>query len=217
MTSQSSHDYSAVLVVPSARELSVRLPLALVGIALIGLSIALSVRADLGVAPWDVLHKGLAERTGASFGLVVVLVGAVVMLAWIPLHQRPGIASVVNVLLVGPSAGVALHWIGAPTAWWARTALLLAALLGFGVGGGLYIGAALGPGPRDGLMTAISARGVPVWKVRTVLEATVLVVGWLLGGPVGVGTIVLAFGAGPITHVALARFHRPITTEAHGE
>ncbi len=203
-------DYSAVLLLPRPRELARRLPPAVIGMLLIGLSIALSIRADLGLAPWDVLHKGLAQRTGISFSLVLIGVGVLVMLAWIPLRQRPGFGSLINVVMVGPFAGLALHWIGAPDAMPARVALLLAALVGFGIGGGLYIGAALGPGPRDGLMTALAARGIPVWRIRTVIELSVLIAGALLGGQVGVGTVVLAFGMGPITHWALELFHVPV-------
>ena len=203
-------DYSQVIALPRGRELSRRLVPAVIGMVMIGVSIALSIRADLGVAPWDVFHKGLSERLDISFTWVLIDVGVVVMLAWIPLHQRVGIGSLINLAVIGPSAGLALHWIGAPHSLAVRIALLVFALFGLGVGAGLYIGAALGPGPRDGLMTAISARGFAVWKVRTVLEVSALVAGWILGGKVGVGTVVLAFGAGPITHVALERFHQPV-------
>jgi uncharacterized membrane protein YczE len=214
-----SPDYSAVVRFRDLGETSRRLPAAVGGIVLIGACIGMSVRARLGLAPWDVFHKGLANRSGVSLGLVIVLVGLVVMIAWIPLRQRVGVGTIINVAVVGPVANASLHVLPSPQALVPRIALLLGALVGFGVGGGLYIGAALGPGPRDGLMTAISARGLAVWKVRTVMEVSVFAIGWLLGGSVGIGTVVLAFGQGPITHWALERFHLPIhtATEAHGE
>ncbi len=217
--SQAARDYSAVLRRPSRTDLARRLPQAIAGMLALGISTALSLRADLGASPWDVFHQGIARRTGWPFGAVVVGVGAVVMVAWIPLHQRFGLVSLINVAMVGPAAGVALDHLGAPSAMATRVLYLAAATIGFGVGAGLYIGAALGPGPRDGLMTALTARGLSVWKVRMALEVSILIVGWALGGTVGAGTVVLAFACGPITHVALARFHVPLSVRigVHGE
>jgi uncharacterized membrane protein YczE len=192
----------------------------LLGIVAIGIAIALSVEAHLGVSPWDVLHQGLAEATGASFGTVVVVVGLVVLLAWIPLRQRLGLGTVVNTLSIGFVADATLHVLPTPDALAVRVLLLGSAIVVFGVGGGLYIGAGLGPGPRDGLMTAITARGHRLWVVRTVLEVSALGAGFALGGTVGVGTVVIALTIGPLTHLALRRFHLPVrapTQEVLGE
>lgn len=206
----SQPDVGTVLVFPSGRELARRLPPLLVGISLISLGTTLSVRARLGIAPWDVFHQGVAERTGISFGWVIVLVGVVVLLVWIPLRQRLGVGTVINTVLVGTLVKVFLPIVGKPDRLVIRGGMLVAAILALGLGGGLYIGAALGPGPRDGLMTAITARGHRLWLVRTVLELTVLIVGWALGGNVGVGTALIAFSLGPVVHFALRRFHLPV-------
>jgi uncharacterized membrane protein YczE len=210
----SQPDVSAVLLFPSRRELLRRFPPLLVGIALISLGISLSVRAHLGLAPWDVFHQGVSKRTGISLGWVIVGVGVVVLVAWVPLHQRFGIGTIVNTVLVGALVKLFLPLIGTPDQLWVRIAMLFGAIAAFGVGGGLYIGAALGPGPRDGIMTAITARGHRLWVVRTVLELSVLVVGWVLGGNVGVGTALIAFSLGPTTHWAISRFHLPVPTSS---
>jgi len=206
--------YSQVLSFPSARELRRRMPPLVVGLFVLGFAIAVSVRARLGVSPWDVLHQGLAQVTGLSFGLVVVLVGLVVLLVWIPLHQRLGVGTVLNALSVGFIANLGLYLIPEQHTMATRIAMLLASIVMFGVGGGLYIGSGLGPGPRDGLMTAIAARGYRIWIVRTGLECSALVVGYLLGGHVGVGTVLLAFSIGPVTHAGLRRFHLPVSDAA---
>jgi uncharacterized membrane protein YczE len=206
----SSPDVGAVLLFPSGRELVRRLPPLLIGIALISLGTSLSVRARLGLSPWDVFHQGLSRHTGVSLGWIIVIVGAIVLLAWIPLRQRLGVGTVINTALVGVLVKVFLPHIGAPDAIAVRIPMLLGAIASFGLGGGLYIGAALGPGPRDGLMTAITARGHRLWAVRTVLELSVFLAGWALGGNVGVGTALIAFSLGPTVHFALNRFHRPV-------
>jgi uncharacterized membrane protein YczE len=220
MTDSGDPDVAAVLLFPSPRELARRVPPLLVGIALISLGTSLSVRARLGVAPWDVFHQGVSKRTGLSLGWVVVLVGFVVLLAWVPLRQRLGIGTIVNTVLVGTLIKVFLPHIGTPDLVAVRVVMLLGAVGAFGIGGGLYIGAALGPGPRDGLMTAITARGHRLWVVRTILELSVLAVGWLLGGNVGIGTALIAFSLGPVIHVAVRRFHLPVpahSSEVLGE
>jgi uncharacterized membrane protein YczE len=212
--------YAQVLSFPSASELRRRLPPLVLGLFVLGFAIAVSVRARLGVSPWDVLHQGIAHVTGVSFGLVVVLVGLVVLLTWIPLHQRLGLGTVLNTLSVGFIANLGLFLIPEQQSMAVRIAMLLASIVMFGVGGGLYIGSGLGPGPRDGLMTAIAARGHRIWIVRTGLECTALVAGYLLGGHVGVGTVLLAFAIGPVTHAGLRRFHLPVrddTPEVLGE
>ncbi len=216
------HDaqYARVLRAPNARELRRRMPPLVAGLLVLGFAIAISVRAQLGVAPWDVFHQGLAKLTGVSFGLVVVVVGLVVLLAWIPLRQSFGIGTVLNTASVGFIANFALWLIPPEHRLIVRIPMLLGSLVMFGVGGGLYIGAGLGPGPRDGLMTALTARGHRLWVVRTILECTVLVIGLALGGNVGVGTVLIAFAIGPLTHAGLRRFHLPVgdaATEVLGE
>jgi uncharacterized membrane protein YczE len=206
--------YAQVLSFPSASELRRRLPPLVLGLFVLGFAISVSVRARLGVSPWDVLHQGLAHVTGISFGLVVVLVGLVVLLTWIPLRQRLGVGTVLNTLSVGIIANLGLFLIPEQHTMAVRIAMLLASIVMFGVGGGLYIGSGLGPGPRDGLMTAIAARGHRIWVVRTGLECTALVAGYLLGGHVGVGTVLLAFAIGPVTHAGLRRFHLPVRDDA---
>ena len=210
----SEADYSHVILFPSPRELRRRLPPLIAGLLLLGLAIALSIRAELGLAPWDVFHQGIAETTGLSFGIVVVLVGLVVLLAWIPLRQRIGVGTVFNTLSIGFIANFGLWLLPEQDRLTVRIPFLLVALVLFGLGGGLYIGSGLGPGPRDGLMTAIAARGHRLWVVRTVLECSVLVAGFALGGDVGVGTLLVALGIGPLTHAALRRFHLPVHADA---
>lgn len=196
-----------VLTFPSGRELARRLPRLLLGILLLGGGIAPVLRAELGVAPWDVFHQGLADRTGLSFGVVTVLVGLVVLLTWIPLRQRMGLGTIVNTLTVGfvINAGLAVipHVESLPVRW----TMLVGGIIVSAAGMALYIGAGLGPGPRDGLMTAVAARGYRLWLVRTLIEVTVLVGGLALGGDVGIGTVLFAFGIGPVGHWFLARFH----------
>lgn len=196
-----------VLSFPSRRELVRRVPRLVLGILLLGMGIAPVIDAELGVAPWDVFHQGLADLTGLSFGLVTVLVGLVVLLTWIPLRQRMGLGTIVNTLTLGfvINAGLAVipHVESLPVRW----AMLLGGIVVSAAGMALYIGAGLGPGPRDGLMTALAARGHPLWLVRTVIEVVVLAAGLALGGNVGIGTVLFAFGIGPVGHWFLARFH----------
>jgi uncharacterized membrane protein YczE len=196
-----------VVTVPTVRDLRRRLPQLLVGLPVLGVGIALTLEARLGVSPYDVLHQGIAHRTGLSVGTVVILVGLVILLFWIPLRQRPGIGTVVNTLTVGLVIDVALRVVPEPDLLAARIPLLLVGILVTGLGMGLYIGAGLGPGPRDGLMTGIAARGHPIWAVRTLLELAALAAGWVLGGNVGVGTVLFAFSIGPLGHFFLAHLH----------
>jgi uncharacterized membrane protein YczE len=196
-----------VVTFPGGAELRRRLPRLLGGIVLLGTGIAMTIEARLGVSPYDVLHQGLARKTGLSFGTVVVAVGLVILLMWIPVRQRPGIGTVVNSLTVGFIVDGVVHVMPGPDALALRWGLLLAGIVVTALGMGLYIGAGLGPGPRDGLMTGLAARGHPLWAVRTVLELTALLVGWALGGNVGVGTVLFAFGIGPLGHFFLDRLH----------
>ncbi|HEU5031199.1 MAG TPA: hypothetical protein VFV01_40230 [Spirillospora sp.] len=173
------------------------------GLALYGLGIALQVSSRLGNDPWDVFHQGLSRRFGLSIGTWIIIAGAVVMLAWIPLRQRPGLGTISNVLLVGAFADLFLWLLPSPDALAARWTFLLLGVLAGGFATGCYIGAGLGPGPRDGLMTGLAARGHSIRVVRTGIELSVLAVGWLLGGTVGVGTVLYAVAIGPLAHVFL--------------
>lgn len=175
------------------------------GLVLYGLSLALVVRAGLGLAPWDVLHQGLARVTGLSIGTWVVLVSGVVLLLWIPLRVRPGIGTLSNALLVGTTLDLFLWLVPEPGDLPLRVAALAAGVGLNAVATALYIGARLGPGPRDGLMTGIAARGHSVRVVRTAIEGSVLLLGLLLGGTAGVGTVVYALGIGPLVHPMLPR------------
>ncbi len=188
-------------------EIRRRLPRLLIGLVCLGAGIGLSVRARLGLSPWDVLHQGLSERLGVNFGLVVIGLGVIILLLWIPLRQRPGFGTVLNTLSVGLIADLVLELTPRLDSMVARWVAMLLGVLVVAIGIGLYIGAGLGPGPRDGLMTSIAARGHPVWAVRTALELSALAAGWLLGGTVGVGTVVFALGIGPLGHWFLNRFH----------
>ncbi|MBE1536150.1 membrane protein YczE [Actinomadura algeriensis] len=174
-----------------------------VGLALYGLGLALQLSSHLGNDPWDVLHEGLALRFGLTIGVWILIAGALVLLAWIPLRLRPGIGTVSNVFLVGAFTDLFLWLLPDPDALAARAAYLVAAVLVGGFATGCYIGAGLGPGPRDGLMTGIAARGRSIRAVRTGIELTVLAAGWLLGGTVGIGTVLYALAIGPLTHVFL--------------
>jgi uncharacterized membrane protein YczE len=184
------------------------------GLLLFGGSLALLVRSRLGLDPWDVFHQGLAIRSGIPIGTVSILVGAVVLLLWIPLGQRPGIGTIANVILVGLALDGTLAVIPTPTDVGVRWAFLVVGIVLNGIATGAYIGAALGPGPRDGLMVGLANRGHSLRVVRTVIELTVLGIGWLLGGTVGVGTVLFAVTIGPIVHVTLpALTRRPRSME----
>jgi uncharacterized membrane protein YczE len=174
------------------------------GLVLYGSSMALQIRAGLGLDPSDVLHQGVSEHTGLSFGTVVVITGALVLLAWIPLRQRPGIGTVSNVFVIGIAVDASLALVPRAGSAPVAVAMLLAGVVLNGVAGGAYIGAGLGPGPRDGLMTGLVRRtGRSVRLVRTSIEVTVLAAGAALGGTVGIGTVVYALGIGPLVHVLL--------------
>lgn len=182
------------------------------GLTLYGVSMALLIRSGLGLDPWDVFHQGLAGHTGLSFGTVTIAVGTLVLLLWIPLRQRPGLGTVSNVVVVGlvVDATLALLPAGLPLA--TRTALLVGGIVANGTATGLYLGARLGPGPRDGLMTGFVARQprFSIRLVRTTIEVAVLGLGWLLGGTVGPGTVAYALTIGPLTQFVLPRVTVPL-------
>jgi uncharacterized membrane protein YczE len=188
-----------------ARTTVKRLPRLIVGLVLCGLVIALMIKANLGLAPWDVLHQGISKRTGVSIGTVGILVGFVVLLTWLPLKERYGIGTVINVVLIGLTINVVLPLLPDDPAIAVRWAFLLVGAALLGPGGGLYIGVGLGAGPRDGLMTTLAERGLSIRLVLTVMELAVLTLGWLLGGSVGVGTILFAITIGPNVHWCLER------------
>lgn len=189
----------------SARHLTARLVRLYAGLVAFGVSLALMLRADLGLGPWDVLHQGLAERLGVPIGWVVIGVGVVVMLAWIPLRERPGLGTVSNAILIGLVVDAALAVLPSPQPVTLRIAFLVVGIVGTAIGTGLYVGAGFGPGPRDGLMTGLARRGLSVRLVRTSIEVTVLILGFFLGGSVGIGTIAFALGIGPLVHLTLPR------------
>ncbi|MCV9995719.1 hypothetical protein OIU93_15625 [Paeniglutamicibacter sp. ZC-3] len=185
-----------------------RLPLRLVqlfaGLTLFGAAMAGFVRSGLGLAPWDVLHYGVTLHTGLSLGTVVIVFGFLVLLLWIPLRQMPGLGTIANVVWIGVSADIGLALLPEVHGLPAQLALFAGSLLVNGLGGGMYIGSQLGPGPRDGLMTGLHARtGVSLRLARTGVEFTVLVIGWFLGGIVGFGTILYALAIGPVTQFFL--------------
>lgn len=179
------------------------------GLYLFGLGIAFQVQAALGLAPWDVFGQGLANITGLSFGLATVLASAIILLLWIPLKQKPGIGTVFNALLIGPFIDLSLRFVPSAATWglagqigWYVLGMAIIAL-----GTGIYIGARLGPGPRDGLMTGSVARfKKPVWMVRTALEGAATLIGLALGGPVGLGTLMFVLGIGPMVQLSIRAF-----------
>jgi uncharacterized membrane protein YczE len=170
------------------------------GLVAFGLSDAFMIMSGLGATPWDVFHQGLARHVGLAVGTLVILVGAAVMLLWIPLRQKPGFGTLSNVVVIGVAMNFTMQWVPTPHALWLRWAVLLSGILVNGLATGAYIGAGMGPGPRDGLMTGYAARGHSLRLVRTLIEVTVLVGGWLLGGTVGVGTALFAVAIGPLAH-----------------
>ena len=181
-----------------------RLPQLFAGLLLYGFSMAMLVEAGLGLDPWDVLHQGLTRFVPLSFGVVTIGVSVVVLLLWIPLHQSPGLGTVCNVVVVGLSADLGLWVLAAPETLPGRVAVMAAAVVLNGLAGAVYIGSQLGPGARDGLMTGLVRRtGASIRVVRTGIELAVLSVGFVLGGTVGVGTVLYALAIGPLVQVFL--------------
>jgi uncharacterized membrane protein YczE len=163
------------------------------------------VAADLGLGPWEVLHQGVSFNSPIPIGTVGIITGLLVLLLWIPLGERFGLGTALNVVLIGIVIDVTLLWLDTPADEWLQWVFVIGGVVLVGVASGFYIGAGLGPGPRDGLMTGIARRGYPVGLVRTGIELTVLLGGWALGGTVGIGTVLFAFGIGPLVQVFLPR------------
>jgi uncharacterized membrane protein YczE len=176
------------------------------GLLAYAVSMALMVEARLGNQPWDVFHQGVARRTGLSIGTTTIVVGVVVLLLWIPLRQRPGIGTLSNVVVIGVGVDLALAALPTPSLLWVRIVFLVSGVLLCAVASGLYIGARLGPGPRDGLMTGLAPRGHSIRVVRTAIEVSVVAVGFLLGGTLGIGTVIYALAIGPLVHLLLPLF-----------
>lgn len=182
----------------------------LIGLTLFGFAAALMVQAQVGVDPWTVFAQGISRVTGLSLGLLTVLIGLCVMLFWIPLRIRPGIGTVLNILIVGPMLDLGMWLVPTPPELWQRVLLFAGGLVLLAIATGIYVGAHFGTGPRDGLMVGLNARfGIPIWIARTSIEVTVLIVGWLLGGNVGLGTIAFALLIGPLCGYALPLFNLP--------
>lgn len=189
-----------------------------IGLVAYAISMALMVRAGIGAMPWDVLHQGLATRTGASFGTVTAVTGAVVLACWVPLRQRPGLGTLANVVVISAAVNPALALLARledPLPMPVRVAMLAAGIVLNALATALYVGAGMGPGPRDGLMTGLVARtGWPLRAVRTGIEVSVVAAGWLLGGTAGVGTLAYALAVGPLVHAWLPRLTRPTRASA---
>jgi uncharacterized membrane protein YczE len=181
----------------------------LLGLVLFGVALAALVKSRLGLDPWTVFNQGVAEHVGLTIGQVTVIGSLLLLAAWIPLRQRPGLGTIANALIVGPVLDLGLRWIPAPSGIAGQVAYMVAAIAGAAVATGLYVGAGWGPGPRDGLMTGFAALGAPIAVARASIEVTVLIAGWCLGGTVGVATVFFATTIGPLVKLALRRLALP--------
>ncbi|WP_166349132.1 YczE/YyaS/YitT family protein [Phytoactinopolyspora limicola] len=200
----------------SRRALPRRLSQLYLGLLLYGFSMALMIKSGLGLDPWDVFHQGVASRTPLSIGVVTIIVGALVLLAWIPLRQRPGLGTVSNVIVIGLAVDASMWVLSEPEPMAIRITFMISGVVLNAVATAAYIGARFGPGPRDGLMTGlVRTTGHSVRVVRTGIELTVLAIGWLLGGTVGVGTVLYALSIGPLVHVLLPRLTVPTHDHEH--
>jgi uncharacterized membrane protein YczE len=201
-----AHSNTAVPARSIPSSLTRRVCQCVVGLVVAGSGVALIVAADIGLAPWDVLHKGISRHTGIGVGTVIIIVGFALLLLWIPLRVRPGLGTILNAVLIGGTVNVVLPHLPEPDNVALQILEMAIGVVAFGIGTAMYIGAGLGPGPRDGLMTGIAARGYSLRLVRTGIELTVLATGWALGGSIGLGTAVFALSIGPIVHHFLGIF-----------
>lgn len=188
------------------------------GLAFFGLGITLFIQANLGLAPWDVFHKGLSEKLDVSIGLVIVGVGLLLLLLWIPLRQKPGVGTVLNALEIGFVVNLSKPLIGEPDQLVMRMFMVIAGVLVIALGSALYIGAGLGSGPRDGLMLGLSQRSIGGRRIsirvaRTTIELTVMIAGLFLGGSIGIGTLIFMFGIGPLVQLVLPRFEMRLASD----
>ena len=188
------------------------------GLAFFGFGISLFLRANLGLAPWDIFHKGLSKKLDISIGLVIVGVGLLLLLLWIPLRQRPGVGTILNALEIGFVVNLTKPLIGEPDQLIIRALMVVAGVVVIGLGSALYIGAGLGSGPRDGLMLGLSkysikGRQISIRVARTFVELTVMVAGLFLGGSIGVGTLIFMFGIGPLVQLILPRFEMRLASD----
>ena len=199
-----------------ASEVRRRLPRLVFAFVVLGFGIALMVRADLGLSPWDVLHQGISERTGIGIGTIGILVGLLVLLTWIPLGERIGLGTVLNVLIIGTVIDLVLPRLPDQLSDAGQWTFMLAGTFLIGPGAALYLSCGLGAGPRDGVMTALVDRGMSLRVIRTVMEVSVLVAGWVLGGTIGIGTVLFAVTIGPNIHFFLERWTMPGVAPAPG-
>lgn len=188
------------------------------GLAFFGFGITLFIRANLGLAPWDIFHKGLSEKLDVSIGLVIVGVGLLLLLLWIPLRQKPGVGTVLNALEIGFVVNLTKPLIGEPDQLVMRMLMVIAGVLVIALGSALYIGAGLGSGPRDGLMLGLSQRSIGGRRIsirvaRTTIELTVMLAGLFLGGSIGIGTLIFMFGIGPLVQLVLPRFEMRLASD----
>ena len=188
------------------------------GLAFFGLGITLFLRANLGLAPWDIFHKGLSEKFDISIGLVIEGVGLLLLLLWIPLRQRPGVGTILNAIEIGLVVNLTQPIIGEPDQLIIRVMMVIAGVIVIGLGSALYIGAGLGSGPRDGLMLGLSKRSIAGRQIsirvaRTVVEISVMVAGLFLGGSIGIGTLIFMFGIGPLVQLILPRFEMRLASD----
>jgi uncharacterized membrane protein YczE len=188
------------------------------GLAFFGFGITLFLRANLGLAPWDIFHKGLSEKFGISIGLVIQGVGLLLLVLWIPLRQRPGVGTILNAVEIGLVVNLTKPLIGEPDQLVIRALMVIAGVWVVGIGSALYIGAGLGSGPRDGLMLGLSKRSIAGRQIsirvaRTAVELTVMVAGIFLGGTVGIGTVIFMFGIGPLVQLILPRFEMRLASD----
>ncbi len=194
-----------MLTLPTSRRTR-RFGQLLVGLVFYGAGIGVMVRSELGLNPWQVFHEGASIQTGLTMGTITIITGVCVLLLWIPLKERVGAGTVLNVATIGPVLDLTLWLVPDTGTLWLRIVYLVGGTVLVGIATGMYVGAGLGPGPRDGLMTGLARRGLSIRVARTFIEITVLALGWLLGGTVGLGTVFFAVAIGPLSQFFLARW-----------